>query len=205
MRRTIVFALATIVPLALIHGAIEFTSTLWFGPGGAVRDPENTVVTAAMREADVLRAIGLTLAFHVGTQLSLGAPFVSLTKSYAGPDAARLALEIVLRKGFWLALPWTVLSLTAWLLPESASMHTQNVFLAVLLVSYVVLIRTLKSFAEAQPGVTPSLAWVIVVVSLLAHIVLSGLIAKGLAAFLPPSRVAVSLWPAGDPLTYLLS
>lgn len=205
MRRAVVFALATIVPLALIHGAIEFTSTLWFGPGGAVRDPENTVVTAAMREADVLRALALSLAFHVGTQLSLAAPFVSLIKSYAGSKAARVGLEAMLRNGFWLSLPWAVLSLAAWLLPESVAMHTQNVFLAVLLVSYVVLMRTLKALAALQPGVTPSLAWVVVVVSLIAHVVLSGLIAKGLAAFLPPSRVAVSLWPAGDPLAFLLS
>lgn len=182
--QSIFLAIATVVPLAFIHGVIEFTTTIRFGPAARVTDLG--VVTEAARQGDVVRALGLGLAFHLALWLSLAVPYLSLVRSYAKDVGEELVTDVVLRRFFLISLPWAVLSLAAWLAPTSLANTMPSVILVLMVLCYALLMRTLKRTAQIIANLSEGFSWLLVGLAFAVHVLLSAMVYTQISGLMPP-------------------
>jgi hypothetical protein len=110
------FAIITAVPLSALAGIIPHTQTLLFKPGLEVESIHKPGSPDPV--TDIAIAMLVQLLFDAATLLSLGLPFVTLTRSYASKGGTDPALSVILYRA-WLLPAASLLSyLLFWVSPE---------------------------------------------------------------------------------------
>jgi hypothetical protein len=161
------FALITALPLSALAGVIPHTQTLLFGPALDLQFIGQP--TDAQIAVDILRAMLVQLILDTTVLLALGLPFVSLVRSYGGPEGDRAALATLLYRAWLIPGGALVNYLALWVLPESE--FTFGLFLMVLIVFQVLLVYAMWSTSRTVCEISAPLSVVIVSVSCVLAIV----------------------------------
>ncbi|MFT5353291.1 MAG: hypothetical protein ACI9KE_000489 [Polyangiales bacterium] len=177
LRPAVLFALLIGLPLTLASGVIPYTHLLTFGFSFSVTVREGNIAL------DVLRAMGLALIAMGASYCLLGAAFVSLCGAFGrsregAASPSRAALRTVLYRS-WLApfsSPFGLgAMLTMWALPTLDG-FAEYVFLAAMLVPFILLFISLHAAARHAAGCTPGMSLVVTLVPVLLFLLAQGLL-----------------------------
>lgn len=170
--RPLVFAVLTLVPLALASGVVPFTHTLTFGDGFGV----NVIEGRGPVGPDVVRAAGIGLLLVFVRFLAVSLAFASLCKAFGqlppgaqSESLSRIAWRASLMRAHWLPLQGAtglVAGLVAWGMPRAATGNVALLLVALLVVASPLVMHfvTLRHAAIRSCGVSrlASLAVVLV-------------------------------------------
>lgn len=161
--RAALFALLTILPLALLAGVVPYTHTLRFGPSFEI------VILGRADDAEILldlaRAVGLSLGLTIVSLVSLALPYASLVAAYASaPERSSAAMRVLLYRGFLFPLGQILLYLFAWAAPVGTSEDVALLARLVSLIPFFLLLSSMRATARLAAGVGPVAAVVVVLV-----------------------------------------
>lgn len=206
LRPALAFGLPLLLVLSALAGVVPFTSTMVFGGGEGFRIAMLPETTEALLREDVLRALGLGVLVHGAAVLALAVAFASLAGAYGDASAGsagrgdgeprdlrRVALRVVLYRGWLIPLPALLAHLVIWAAPESMQQGASVVASTVALVLMVVLVLTLLSSARESCGCGAFSSIAVVTVPFLLMSVVSWALLGG-----PENRGMLERWLPDD-------
>ena len=176
----IAFFLMTVLPLAALAGVIPFTKTLLFGPGPQVErigNPSDIEVVL-----DVARAMMAHLMLDGLLLLTLGLPYLTLSRSYGRPGAANAAACAVLYRAWLLPTASLATYTVIWLVP-SADL-AQIIAVLAYLPCMILLVSAMWFTARLASGIPWQLSVAVCAVPWVLAVVVSGIAAPALSAWL---------------------
>lgn len=179
-RDAIGFAIASIVPVALVGQQVAYTHTLLFEPG-----PRVVVLGGADAGAiaiDIARAAGLGLVLVLAMLVALGVSYRSLAVAFAYKGHPDAPLRAILYRGWLLPCSLFLGQLGLWLAPE-------NVVTAILqAMPLVLLFSSLRATARMGSGVGPFAALVVVLLPFFFMLLVAYFVQMAMAPLLPSAE-----------------